>query len=178
MPDMSDTLNAIPQAEEYFDVVDVNDCVVDRQPRSVVHALRLRHRAAHVLVFDHQDRIYLQRRALTKDCSPGRWDSSAAGHVGSGEDYDTAARRELEEELGIRVETPLEPLFRLDASAATGFEFVRVYRARTDQTPRPDPSEIIDGRWCTSVELAEWLRLEPAAFTASFVEIWRRLQAD
>ncbi len=164
--------------EEWFDVVDAPDRVVDRQPRSVVHARGLRHRAAHVLVFDALGRLYLQRRALSKECSPGLWDTSAAGHVESGEDYADAARRELEEELGIRAERPLEPLFGLEASPATGQEFVRVFRITTTQIPRPDPDEIIDGRWCTPCAVREWLRREPAAFTASFREIWRRLQAD
>ena len=70
-------------------------------PRSVVHARGLRHRAAHILAFDAGGRLYLQRRAFTKECSPGRWDTSAAGHLASGEDYATAARRELAEELGV-----------------------------------------------------------------------------
>lgn len=163
--------------EEYFDVVDADDRVVDRLPRSVVHARGLRHRAAHILVFDRAGRLFVQRRALTKDCSPGCWDSSAAGHVASGEDYAVAALRELEEELGIRAEQALEALFRLDASAATGHEFVWVYRTVTMQTPRPDAGEIIDGRWCEPAELTDWLRREPTAFTASFREIWHRLSA-
>lgn len=167
-----------PAHEEWFDVVDAADQVVDRQPRSVVHARGLRHRAAHVLVFDTAGRLYLQRRALSKECSPGRWDSSAAGHVESGEDYATAARRELEEELGIRPEGALEALFGIDASAATGHEFVRVFRTLSTQIPRPDPTEIMDGRWCTAAELEAWLACDPAAFTASFREIWRRLHLD
>ncbi len=164
--------------EEWFDVVDAADRVVGREPRSVVHARGLRHRAAHVLVFDDAGRLYLQRRAQSKECSPGRWDSSAAGHVESGEDYAAAALRELEEELGIRAEAALEPLFGIDASAATGQEFVRVFRTTTRQTPHPDPGEIIEGRWCTPAEVTAWLAREAAVFTASFREIWRRLQAD
>lgn len=164
--------------EEWFDVVDAADRVVDRQPRRVVHARGLRHRAAHVLVFDDVGRLYVQRRALTKECSPGRWDTSAAGHVESGEGYAEAALRELEEELGIRAESPLEPLFGIDASPATGQEFVRAFRTTTTQIPRPDPGEIIEGRWCTPSEVTDWLRREPAAFTASFREIWRRLHEN
>ena len=47
--------------------------------------------------------LLLQQRALRKDVFPGRFDASSAGHVRFGETLDEAAR-EIEEELGIRVE--------------------------------------------------------------------------
>ena len=164
--------------EEIFDVVDAEDCVVDRQPRSAVHRLELRHRAVHVLVYNLGGCLFLQRRALTKDRSPNQWDSSASGHVASGETYEHAACRELEEELGVQVDHQLTPLFKIEASPATGHEFVWVYRTSTAQVLRPDPVEIIDGRWCSREEVTRWLVREPAAFTASFRHIWSRLHSD
>jgi isopentenyl-diphosphate Delta-isomerase len=164
--------------EELFDVVDESDRVIASRPRSEVHREGLRHRAAHVLVFDHAGRLYVQRRALTKECSPGCWDTSAAGHVSSGEDYAAAAARELAEELGLRPEAPLQPLFKIAASPATGHEFVWVYRTTTDGTVCPDPGEIIDGRWCLPAEINAWLRHDPAAFTESFRLIWARLHPE
>ncbi len=65
--------------EELFDVVDQHDCVVDTRPRSDVHRDALMHRAAHVLVYDAEGRLYLQRRAFTKECSP-----RLLGHFGRG----------------------------------------------------------------------------------------------
>ncbi len=47
--------------------------------------------------------LLLQQRALRKDVFPRRFDASSAGHVRFGESLDEAAR-EIEEELGIRVE--------------------------------------------------------------------------
>lgn len=174
---MSSASVACPSDEEQFDVVDADDRVIDRQPRSLVHAQRLRHRAAHVLVYDDTGRLYVQRRAWTKECSPGRWDSSAAGHVASGEDYASAARREVEEELGIPVEATLTPMFKIAASADTGEEFVWVYSTVTSRSVSPDPVEIIDGRWCTPAEIGEWLTRSPTAFTATFRLIWTRLHS-
>jgi len=163
--------------EELFDVVDEFDRPVAIATRAVVHRDGLRHRAAHVLVYDTSNRLYLQRRSFTKECSPGCWDTSAAGHLAAGEDYAGAAQRELEEELGIRADAPLEPLFKLEASAETGHEFVWVFRATTSLPVRPDPVEIIDGRWCDEAELVDWLAREPQAFTGSFRLIWALLRA-
>ncbi len=65
--------------DETFDVVDEADRVVGRATRAAVHRRGLRHRAAHVFLFDGAGRLYLQRRSLSKDENPGLWDSSAAG---------------------------------------------------------------------------------------------------
>jgi len=83
--------------EDIFDVVNERDEVVDRKPRSVVHRDGLLHRAVHVLVFNSRGQIFLQKRSMKKDRQPGLWDSSASGHVDSGEDYDTTAVREVRE---------------------------------------------------------------------------------
>ena len=43
----------------------------------------------------------LQKRALTKDSFPGRYDTSSAGHIQAGDEPLKSAMRELKEELGI-----------------------------------------------------------------------------
>lgn len=171
----SDIKNAMT-AETLLDVVDDTDQVTGQRSRADVHRLGLCHRAVHVLVFDPAGRLFVQRRAWWKDCAPGLWDTSAAGHVDAGESYDESARRELAEELGI-VDPPLSPaLFRLPASAATGREFVSVYRMVTSEQPRPDPGEIIDFRWCSSGDLQRWLAATPDAFTGTFRAICARFE--
>lgn len=158
---------------ELLDVVDAEDRVVGQAARALVHRHGLRHRAAHVLLYDPAGRLYVQQRAWTKDCQPGRWDCSAAGHLEPGETYAAAARRELAEELGI-VASALEPCAALPAMPATGHEFVRVFRCVSTQAPRPDPVEIRQGRWLTPTALRAWMAAEPACFTA----VLRVLLAD
>lgn len=162
-------------AEEVLDVVDADDVVVGAATRGEIHRHGHRHRAVHVLVYDASGKIYVQRRSWTKDCSPGLWDTSAAGHVDRGESYADAAQRELAEELGVVSADPLQLLFALAAAPATGNEFVRVYRALTDAPVVPDPLEIIDGRWLEPAALEHWLAREPRAFTRTFHLIWRQL---
>ena len=78
-------------SEEIFDVVNERDEVIDRQPRREVHRLGLKHRAVHVLVFNSRGEVFLQKRSPKKDTAAGLWDSSASGHLDSGEDYDACA---------------------------------------------------------------------------------------
>src|SRR5882762_9211354 len=115
-------------SEEIFDVVNERDEVIGRQPRSEVHRLGLLHRAVHVLVFNARGQVFLQKRSMSKDKSPGLWDSSASGHLDCGEDYDACAVRELREEIGLRLNAPLQKLFKLAAGPETDREFVWVYR--------------------------------------------------
>src|ERR1043166_7202136 len=89
--------------EDIFDVVNERDEVIGSRPRSEVHRLGLLHRVVHILVSNSRAEIFLQKRSMKKDRQPGLWDSSASGHVDSGEDYDTCAVRELQEEIGLKL---------------------------------------------------------------------------
>lgn len=162
-------------AQERIDVVDDEDRVVTVLPRGEVHRRGLPHRSVHVFLVDEQERIYLQRRAWTKDQDPGRWDSSASGHVESGESYNAAADRELQEELGIRA--PLEPLFKVAACPETCGEHSMVYRARIAggrPVPQPNPAEILEGRLFPVREVREWVAASPDSFAAPFRHLFER----
>lgn len=165
-------------SDELLDVVNERDEVVGQQPRSEVHRLGLRHRAAHVLVFNRRGQVFLQKRSRTKDNHPGLWDSSASGHLSRGEDYDTGAGRELEEELGWRPPGQPQLVFKLGACAQTGQEFVAVYRVEGDGPFRLHPEEIEQGDWFTPEQIDRWVTERPQDFAPSFPLIWARLRAQ
>jgi isopentenyl-diphosphate delta-isomerase type 1 len=158
--------------EEVFDVVNERDEVIGRERRSEVHRRGLRHRAVHVLVFNARGELLLQKRSMSKDTFPGTWDSSASGHLDAGEDYDACAVRELREEIGLNLAQPPERLFKIDASAATGQEFVWVYRCRAEGPFTLHPHEIERGDWCKPAEVTRWVRATPGDFARAFVVIW------
>ena len=161
------------ETEEQFDVVDDQDQVIDCLSRSEVHARNLFHRSVHALVFDSNHRIFLQHRTDDRDCDPGLWDSSVGGHLQSGEDYDEAVIREVEEEIGIRLDTVPEKLFKLNASKETAYEFCWIYRVYNDGPFRLDPGEATEGRWFSRQELKEWMASTPETITSSFRLIWK-----
>lgn len=132
-------------ADEILEVVDEHDNVVGTARRGDIHAQGLLHRAAHVLIFDPAGRLYLQKRSQNKDTHPGKWTTSASGHVDPGEDYLTAARRELDEELGLDLD--IEQVGMIPAGPDTEGEFTAVYRMTTDKQPRPNPEEISRGEF-------------------------------
>ena len=134
-------------SEEIFDVVNERDEVIGRAPRSEVHRRGLLHRAIHVLVFNSRGQVFLQKRSMSKDRQPGLWDSSASGHVDSGEEYDVCAVRELREEIGLELAAPPRRLFKLPASTETDQEHVWVYRCQAEGPFTLHPEEIERGDW-------------------------------
>lgn len=156
-------------------MVNEQDAVIGRRPRSEVHRLDLRHRAVHVLLFNSRGELFLQQRSLSKDNWPGVWDSSASGHLDAGEDYDPCVVRELREELGVTLAAPPVRILRLEATAATGWEFCWVYRARHEGPFDLQASEIRGGGWFLPSAIRDWIAARPGDFAGGFREIWPRL---
>lgn len=165
-------------AEEIFDVVNSHDEVVGQLPRAEVHRLGLRHRAVHVLVYNTRGQIFLQKRSMLKDNFPGTWDSSAAGHLDTGESYDACALREVREELGFSMPCLPEKILRIDACEETGQEFVWVYRCEYEGPFVLHPEEIETGGWFAPEEVTRWIAEKPADFAPSLICIWRKLYND
>lgn len=157
--------------EELFDVVNANDQVIGQATRKEVHAQGLMHRAVHILVFNKKHDCLLQKRSLFKDRQPGVWDSSAAGHLDAGEDYETAAARELEEELGIR-DAKLIEVGSLPPSKGSGWEHVRLYAARHDGKVHFPAAEIEGVLPFPAAMIDQWLQRRPQDFAPSFALCW------
>lgn len=160
-------------SEELLPIVNENDEVIGSEKRGVIHAKKLLHRAVHVLVFNSQGNVYVQKRALCKDTAPGKWDSSSSGHVDPGETYEESAVRELKEELNIDTVLSMKAVGKLPASPQTGMEFTAIYVVTTEQEPIPNSHEIMDGKWMSVEALDSWIDEEPEVFAGCFRKVWR-----
>jgi isopentenyldiphosphate isomerase len=160
--------------DEIFDVVNERDEVVGRRTRGDVHRFGLLHRAVHVLVFNANGDLFLQKRSLKKDCFPGVWDSSASGHLEAGEDYDQCAVREVREELGLNLCSAPMRLFKIPACPQTGFEFCWVYRCYSNGPFSLHPDEIECGEWFSPAHISKWITDRPQDFAGALLLIWRK----
>ena len=95
------SIHAQPDTDERVLVVDEHNHVTGAVNRQQMREEKLCHRATYVFVFDSQGQVYVQERTMVKDLYPGFFDPATGGVVAEGEEYDGAAYRELEEELGI-----------------------------------------------------------------------------
>lgn len=93
--------------EELLDILDESGRPTGEvAPKSEAHRLGLWHRCFHCWICGSDQGgsyLLLQRRAPMKETWPGYLDVSAAGHLAAGEET-LDGQREVEEELGLRVE--------------------------------------------------------------------------
>ena len=85
---------------ELLDVVNQQDEVIGQAERAEIYQKRLCHRIVHVLIFNSQNQMALQLRSDQVSFCPNHWSTAVGGHVQAGENYEEAALREFQEEVG------------------------------------------------------------------------------
>ncbi len=160
--------------EEMVAIVDARNRVVGAAPRRQMRDQRLPHRATYILVFNSRGELYVQKRTMTKDVYPGYYDPAAGGVVLAGEIYEAGARRELEEELGIRG-VPLDEQFDLDFEDGRSRIFGRVFSCHYDGEVVLQKEEVESVRMMTVAQVLQ--EAEREKFAPDSLEAVRRYAA-
>jgi len=132
-------------AEELVDLVDGNDNVVGAASVRACLEGGLLHRAVAVLVIRSNGRFILQQRSKKDLWQPGLWTLSSTGHVKAGETYESAAIRELHEELGVRGALTKLNKYLLPPISNDGLterEWVTLFTGISDSPLSVDPVEL------------------------------------
>ncbi|WP_189513965.1 NUDIX hydrolase [Kushneria pakistanensis] len=138
-------------------IVDARNRPVGSARRCDMRRLQMWHRAVYIFVLDQHDRLCVQQRTPWKDIFPDYRDLCAGGVVDAGETMACAARRELQEELGLSLAlTPCLTLHFEDGMNAFGSVFLARYRG---EPMTLQASEVSSVEWLT---LDEALALEDA----------------
>ena len=114
----------------YNDHNEATDELVDRD---IVHTKGLWHHEILVIVINEKNEILLQKRSWKRKYYPGKW-ALCAGHVvGKEKEYKTAIR-ELDEEMGLKVEKKdLEFIGIHKKNDPTNKKFSYIYLVRTNK---------------------------------------------
>ena len=159
--------------EEWFPLIDETGLVVGKALRSECHSgSMLLHPVVHLHIFDTQGLLYLQRRSMSKEIQPGKWDTAVGGHVDYGETIEEALHREVREELGI---TGFEPIHNFTYLFQSSVEREMVYSYRTiyEGDIVIDPEEIDEGRYWDIDEVMA--HMGKGVFTPNFEDEFQRL---
>ncbi len=143
-----------------------------------VHRQGLLHRAISVFVFDSDQRLLLQRRAIHKYHSAGLWTNTCCSHPAPGETASDAAHRRLMEEMGLEMPLHFAFTFTYRAPFDNGLiehELDHVFIGHTDAVPKPNPEEVAAYRWATRAEIDAEIQSDPASYTAWFKIVYRNV---
>lgn len=159
------------QMDKKIDIVNENDEVVGQCSLVEKHEHGYITRNVAVFIQDSDGKFIISKRALTKSVEPGLYDVSVCGHVDAGENYMTAALRELEEELGITA--PLQELAvfyrEFPYKGILMKHFTWHFRGRSD-SPIVLSDEVAEYHKFSPEELLTRFHEQPELFTYSFAK--------
>ena len=162
--------------EEWFPLVDEEGKVIGRAPRSVCHKNpELLHPVVHLHVFNNKNELFLQKRPLTKDIQPGKWDTAVGGHISLNEDIETALKREADEELGI---SGFQPVFlaKYVWKSQVESELVFSFLTHFNDTIKFNDDELEDGKFWPISEIKNNIGKE--VFTPNFENEFQTIIQD
>ena len=160
--------------EEWFPIVDEQGNAIGKAPRSVCHngISKPLHPVVHLHLFNSAGELYLQKRAITKDTQPGKWDTSVGGHSAPGETIEEALIREAEEELGLKDFIP-EFLGKYIWESPQERELVSSFSSITDLIPVINEEEIEEGKFWPLQEIKD--NIGKNVFTPNFENEFKML---
>ena len=138
--------------QEFVVLVDEKNNEIGTAPKDTVHTKNTPlHRAFSLFVFNHKKELLLTRRADTKKTFPGVWTNSVCGHPAPGESAVDAAKRRLQDELGItgidiQEVSPYRYRFA-DKNGVVENEICPILTAVFDGDPKPNKNEVDDWKW-------------------------------
>ena len=156
-------------AEEYLDVVNENDEIVEMAKREDCHKNNLIHRSSAIFIFNDQGKLLLQKRSKSNDLYKGYWACSVSGHLNIDESYEHAAKRELKEEHGI--ELVLEESFSIKVRQEIDSENVRLFLAKNNGPFDFNKEEIEKVDFFSINEIKEMIEKDEK-FTKCFLELF------
>ena len=167
-------------ADEKVILVDTSDRPIGTMEKMEAHQMGGRlHRAFSVFVFNKNNELLLQRRAIDKYHSGGLWTNTCCSHPRPGEETLEAGKRRMEEELGFSCD--LEEAFAFTYKAAldnetTEYEFDHVLIGRFDGELRLNHEEVYSIQWLALSEIRKLMDEHPDDFTVWFKIAFERVE--
>ncbi len=157
--------------EELVILVNEHDEQIGLMPKMEAHEKALLHRAFSVFVFNDNNELMLQQRALHKYHSPGLWTNTCCSHQREGESNIEAGKRRLDEEMGFTTELKETISFIYKApfdNGLTEHEFDHVMIGYYNDDPQINEDEVADWKWMSLEAVKQDMENYPEAYTAWF----------
>ncbi|MDC8004509.1 isopentenyl-diphosphate Delta-isomerase [Aureisphaera galaxeae] len=163
--------------EEQVILVNEKDEKIGLMPKQEAHEKGVLHRAFSVFVFNDDNELMLQQRALDKYHSPGLWTNTCCSHQRDGESSLEAGIRRLEEEMGFTTELKETTSFIYKApfdNGLTEHELDHILVGHYNGEPSINKEEVAAWKWMPLEEVKEDIVQNPAEYTAWFKIIFEK----
>lgn len=126
-----------------------------------------------VFLSNKENQVFLQLRAKDDDSYPGCWDFTAGGTIDKGEEPGDAAKRELEEEVGVNAELKLlgKELFMYPSGLR---EWMYIYQGLYEGEFVLDKKEVEKVQSFTHEEIREMVKKEENIFHPECVFVLKK----
>jgi isopentenyl-diphosphate delta-isomerase len=138
------------------------------------HRKGLLHRAFSVFLFNGEQQLIMQKRALSKYHSAGLWSNTCCGHPRPGEELKAAAERRLMEEMGISCELRHRLQFSYSATLENGLienELDHVFTGVFSGIPILNAAEASDWMAISLEKVKKSVAVNPGHYTYWFRKI-------
>ncbi|NNE30737.1 MAG: isopentenyl-diphosphate Delta-isomerase [Winogradskyella sp.] len=157
--------------EEQVILVDENDNKIGLMAKMEAHEKALLHRAFSVFIFNDNNELMLQQRALHKYHSPGLWTNTCCSHQRDGESNLEAGKRRLQEEMGFVTDLNESISFIYKApfdNGLTEHEYDHIMIGHYNGKPLINKNEVADWKWMPLESVKSDLQSNPEHYTAWF----------
>jgi len=129
------------------------------------------HRAFSIFIFNSKGELLLQQRASDKYHSGGKWTNTCCSHPRPGEEILDAAKRRLQEEMGMSCDLTYGFHFYYKAEFDNGLiehEIDHVFFGLSDSLPVFNSSEVQNYQYNSLIDLEKDIQESPEKFTPWF----------
>lgn len=163
--------------EEQVILVNDKDEQIGLMPKMEAHEKALLHRAFSVFIFNDNNELMLQQRALDKYHSPGLWTNTCCSHQREGENNIQAGKRRLQEEMGFVVDLQESTSFIYKApfdNGLTEHEYDHILIGQYNKPPKINKKEVADWKWMSLEAVKDDMVLHPELYTEWFKIIFKK----
>ena len=163
--------------EEQVILVDENDNQIGLMPKMEAHQKAVLHRAFSVFIFNSDNELMLQQRALHKYHSPGLWTNTCCSHQRDGESNLQAGKRRLQEEMGFVTDLKETTSFIYKApfdNGLTEHELDHIMLGDYNEKPIINKEEVEDWKWMPLEDVKVDISNKPELYTEWFKIIFEK----
>lgn len=154
-------------------LVNEKDQATGTKEKLKAHQEGLLHRAFSIFTFNNKGELLIQQRASHKYHSRNKWANTCCSPPVTNSDFNTEARKRLQEEMGFECELKeiFSFIYKAKLEELTEHELDHVFIGEYNNDPNPNPEEVQDFKWITLENLKEDMEKEPDKYAYWFKHI-------